>query len=116
MATDEIEGLLAEHQPSVAAIAGELRQVMRRLLPTSQERVYRGWHGIGYVHPSLGYLGAIFPRETTVRVGFERGHQLEDPTGRLLRPGKQVAYLEFTSVEEVDPQQIEFFLEQLGAG
>lgn len=116
MTNDElIAELFDEHDPHVAGLARQVRNLLRDILPGCEERVYRGWHGIGYVHPDLGYLGGIFPRSDVVKLGFEQGEKLHDPDGRLERPGTRVAYLNLYSASDIDQGLIESFLAQLGA-
>ncbi len=88
-----VEGLLAEHSPPVARVARQVRRTVRAAMPESEERVYPGWHGIGYHHPDVGYVCGIFPRRDEVRLGFEHGHLLSDPDHVLVSGGKQVRYL-----------------------
>ncbi len=59
----------------------------------AEERVYPGWHGLGYIHPEAGYVCGIFPRGDHVRLGFEHGHLLPDPDGLLTAAGSQVRYV-----------------------
>jgi len=109
-----VEELLSEHRPKIASISTGLRQIMLDLLPEAEERVYPGWHGIGYVDPELGYIGAIFPQADEVRLGFEHGYTLNDPDGLLIRPGTRVAYLSYRTLDSIDRETIEDFMAQLG--
>jgi hypothetical protein len=90
-----------------------VRRVLFELLPGAEERVYPGWHGIGYVLPDHGYIGGIFPRTDEVRLGFENGYAVQDPQGLLIVPGTRVAYLAYRSPEDIDRSVIEDFLTQL---
>jgi hypothetical protein len=84
---------LAEHTPEVATLIEDLRRVVIAAMPDAEERVYVGWHGLGYVHPGAGYVCGIFPSATEVRLGFEHGHMLPDPDGLLTGEGSQVRYV-----------------------
>lgn len=90
MTADE---LLDEHTEPVAALARELRRVIVAAMPTATERVYSGWHGLGYVHPEAGYVCGIFPQSDEVKLGFEHGHLLPDPDGLFSLGGTQVRYI-----------------------
>ncbi len=115
MTNDElIDELFDEHDPQIADVARQVRSLMRDMLPDCEERVHRGWHGIGFVHPELGYVGGVFPRADVVKIGFEQGHRLYDPDGTLEQPGTRVAYLNIRSISDVDKNLIEDFLHQLG--
>jgi hypothetical protein len=68
-----------------AVLAGE---------PDLTERVYRGWHGIGFWYPDAGYVRTIYPREQeqAVRLLFEHGVRLDDPEGLLEGAGTQTRF------------------------
>jgi len=86
----DVAELLAAHRPEVGGLAADLRRGLRGRFPELAERVYRGWHGLGYHHPEAGYVVALFPRADEVWLSFEHGAGLPDPLG-LLRPrGRQV--------------------------
>lgn len=89
----ELERLLLDFPPPVADLTRRLRGEILALMPTARERVYRGWKGVGFHHPTAGFVCALFPGEEEVRVGFEHGHLLHDPQGRLSGDGRQVWYL-----------------------
>jgi hypothetical protein len=61
--------------------------------PDLAERVYRGWDGIGFRHPDAGYICAIYPRDAEVRLLFEHGTRLDDPSGLLEGEGSQTRYV-----------------------
>lgn len=80
----QLDRLLSGEPPAVAALVRRLRAVVLAAHPDLRERVYVGWHGLGFHHPRGGYLFALFPRDGGVNVGFEYGADLPDPHGRLL--------------------------------
>ncbi|MER7280591.1 DUF1801 domain-containing protein [Dactylosporangium sp. NPDC000244] len=90
-----LEELLDEHCASIGALTRHLREVILSARPELTERVYRGWNGLGFHHPSRGYIAAVFPRADSVAVGFEHGADLPDPHGLLEGTGKRVRYLRF---------------------
>lgn len=89
------EELLRDHSDEVARLARDLRAVILGAHPDLRERVYRGWHGLGFHHPVRGYVAAIFPRDDEVTVGFEHGADLPDPHGLLEGAGRRLRYLRF---------------------
>ena len=99
--TPSLEDLLEEHTAAVVDLVMELRNLIRSAMPDAAERVYPGWHGVGFHHPDAGYVCAIFPGEDHVRVGFEHGHLLPDPHGLFDSGGSQVRYV---TVDEVTPE------------
>ena len=94
--------LLDEHTPEIAALADELRRVVRAALPEATERVYPGWHGFGYVDPDAGYVCGIFPMANRVKLGFEHGAALPDPDGLFTAGGRQVRYVELQPGDEIE--------------
>jgi hypothetical protein len=88
-----IDELLEHHTPAVADLVLRLRDAIRTALPDATEKVYPGWHGVGFHHPDAGYVCGIFPVEDHVKVGFERGSQLPDPHGLFAGGGTQVRYV-----------------------
>ena len=90
-----LEELLEEHCADIGALTRHLRDVILTARPELTERVYRGWHGLGFHHPTLGYVAAVFPGTDCVSVGFEHGADLPDPHGLLEGTGKRLRYLRF---------------------
>jgi hypothetical protein len=106
-----VSELLAEHTPYVAGIACRLREVVKETLPEVEERVYLGWHGIGYHHPAAGYVCAIFPKSNRVELAFERGSALPDPKGLLVRGGKRVRYAVLTRLDDALEEDLKDLIE-----
>jgi hypothetical protein len=103
-----IEDLLADSTPEVGELTFRLRDLIRSVMPDATERIYPGWHGIGFHHPTAGYVCALFPGADRVRVGFEHGHLLPDPGGVFDSGGKQVRYI---TVHELSPDLADRILE-----
>jgi len=101
-----VDQLLDQHVPPVRAIAQRLRVLVQRSVPEAEERVYPGWHAIGYVHPNAGYFGAIFPREDAVKLCFEWGAELPDPHHILTGNQKRVRYVVVADETEIPEDAI----------
>ncbi|MFQ5574618.1 MAG: DUF1801 domain-containing protein [Terriglobia bacterium] len=111
----ELDRLLAAHSPMVRRLACDIYRLVKSTFPVMSEKVYRGWHGIGFHHPDAGYLCAIFPMEGSVKLAFEHGATLTDPRGLLKAGpsgGKQVRYVEVRSEQDIDAEQIGVFLRE----
>ena len=65
--------LLDDHTPAVRALTQRLRRLVRSVGPEASERVYPGWHGLGFHHPDVGYFCGILPLADSVRLPFEHG-------------------------------------------
>ncbi len=89
----DLDRILVDHDRHVTELLLRCRTVILTAMGEATERVYQGWHGLGFHHPVAGYVCAVFPGEGSVRVGFEHGHLLSDPDGYLVGAGKQVRYL-----------------------
>ncbi len=91
---------LAERHPEALELALWAREVVLGAEPDLDERVYRGWDGIGFRHPEAGYVCAIYPRGREVRLLFEHGARLDDPGGLLEGDGAQTRYVTVRAEEE----------------
>ena len=60
-------------------------------------KVYPGWHGVGFHHADAGYVVAVFPRATSVRVLFEHGRMLGDAD--YLEGSGQTRFITFTAAD-----------------
>ena len=98
MTADE---LLEQHTPEVAGLVIQLRDVIRGAIPDATEKVYQGWHGIGFHHLEAGYVCALFPGDDYVKVGFGRGYLLPDPHEVFDSGGEHVRY---ATVYEMTPE------------
>lgn len=90
---EEIDALLADYRLAVRDMVAALRGVVRAAVPDATEAVYLRWRGIGYRHRQAGYFCGIFPQTDQVRLLFEFGILLPDPSGILAGDGKQTRYL-----------------------
>jgi hypothetical protein len=98
------DDILAEHREPVRKLSNELRSLIKQTLPDVKEVAYPGWHAVGFRHPRAGYVCAIFPFESVVRLVFEWGVLLRDDTGLLKPGGKQVRYAEFSDAADGLPE------------
>jgi hypothetical protein len=89
--------LLADHTRAVRNLALRIRGFLLLAEPALTEKVYPGWHGLGYHHPDAGYVCAIFPMEDSVRFALEHGKGVSDPRGLMTFGSRsQVGYVELT--------------------
>lgn len=105
------EAYLAAFPPAIAAIGERLRLAVMAAIPGAVERVRPGWHLVGYDVPN-GRRGAYFayiaPEAEHIHLGFEHGHVMEDPAGRLQGAGvtRQVRWLTFLPGDPVDADDL----------
>jgi hypothetical protein len=74
------EDILKTHSPTIRELAQAVRGLVREIVPEAEERGNPGWHSINYCHPEVGYFFGIFPFESELRLVFEWGTRLDDPT------------------------------------
>jgi hypothetical protein len=90
---DATRDFLSERHPEEHELALWVREVILGAEPDLTERVYPGWDGIGFRHPDAGYVCAIYPRDGAVRLLFEHGRRLDDPSGLLEGQGAQTRHV-----------------------
>ncbi len=100
----DVADLLTDCPPWQVAVVERLRRLMAVVLPEAVEKVYPGWRAIGYRHPAAGYIGGIFPTDQGVRLLFEHGASLPDPSGVLEGEIKQVRWITFEDSSAVTPE------------
>ncbi len=107
-----LDRLLDEAPPHVADLVRRCRGAILAAMPDATERVYLGWRGVGFHHPTAGYVCAVFPADDHAKVGFEHGHLLHDPHGRLEGTGKRVRYLVVTDWNDHVAEALDDFIAQ----
>lgn len=101
------DAYLEAFPPRIAALGQRLREAVRVAIPDAVERVRPGWHLIGYDVPNgrrHAYFGYIAPETEHIHLGFEHGHVMRDPHGRLEGVGitRQVRWVTFRPGDAVD--------------
>lgn len=104
--------ILRPHTKNIITIVNDLRNKIKKVFPEFEERGYPVWKAIGFRDRNSGYVCGIFPFEQNVRLIFEWGILLKDPYRILLGDTKQVRYLEYSSVKEINIDVIRDFLNQ----
>ena len=94
-----IDELLLICGPEARKLAEAARKRILRVVPDATERLRPGWGLIGYNAPA--YFAFILPYEQHVRIGFEWGVALPDPSGLLEGDGKQVRYVTVRSIKDL---------------
>ncbi len=110
---DEFEKLLVTNQPEAQELARQLRQLIRRLLPRSQEKIYRGWGVADYGSggPGRGFL-SIGPQKSYVNLYFMQGVDLTDPHGLLTGSGKRLRHVKIRTPEDLKSQALQALIRQ----
>lgn len=107
-----INDILKPCNREILEVVKELRSFFKEEFPSLLEKGYAVWKGIGYSDSKSGYLCAIFPSETEVKIGFEYGIILKDKDQVLQGEGKQVRYLTIPTGATINFKQIKDFVKQ----
>jgi hypothetical protein len=109
---DEAATYLREEHPAAADLAIWTRDAVRAADPDLTERVYRGWHGVGFRHPDAGYVCAIYPKDDRVELLFEHGASLADPEGVLEGSGTQTRAIPVEERSDALAETIRVYVQQ----
>ncbi|TGK03038.1 DUF1801 domain-containing protein [Leptospira langatensis] len=107
-----IQEILQPMPEEILEIVDELRKSIQSHFPELQERGYPVWKAIGYRDKSSGYVCGIFPFPERVQLIFEWGILYRDPKKVLLGDQKQIRYLEYRSLKEIQFSAIQGFISQ----
>ena len=94
-----IDELLLVCGSEARALAEAARKRILEVVPDATERLRPGWGLIGYNAPS--YFVFIVPHEDYIRMGFEWGVALPDPSGLLEGHAKQIRYVAIRSIADL---------------
>jgi hypothetical protein len=108
----EVLGYLRDEYPELSQLAVWTRSAVLAADPDLTERIYRGWHGVGFRHPEAGYICAIYPRSQWIVLLFEHGAALPDPDGILLGEGKQTRFLRIAEPTAKSAEHIVTYVQQ----
>jgi len=101
-----IEDFLAAYDPQVQNVCFQLRQLVKELLPDSEEILYEGWKNISYgkgaSRSDKDLIVYIAPFKDSVNLGFFRGAILPDPKSLLKGTGKMLRHVKVKSMEDAN--------------
>ena len=105
------EEILATCPAQLVPVAEELRRIVKAAATELMEHGYPGWRAIAYRHPVAGYVCGIFPRDAEVRLLFEYGRQLPDPSSLLTEGGAQTKWVSFEPIDAIVESDITALVE-----
>ena len=91
-----VEQFIRQYPKRVQTLTRRLRKIVTSTVPETVEAVYVGWQLIGYRVTGIRssrYFCYLGPMEDHVRLGFEYGRWLSDPSRALEGSGTQVRYV-----------------------
>jgi len=104
-----IERYLRPFPEPVRELTNEALDLIRRLVPELDARVYPGWKLIGLrvtEGKKLCYVGYLYPTETHLMLGFEYGTMMADPEGLLKGAGSQVRTIELRTRRDLREKRL----------
>ena len=97
----QLRTLIARFAPARLRLIGAMRRWLRKRLPAAHELVYeyRDWFVISYSPSERGYEGVLAIRASSdaVKLFFNRGNELADPSKLLQGSGKQARSIDVQS-------------------
>ncbi len=112
----QLSSFLDKFTPEVAALAREIRAMMRKRLPSALELIYDNYNalaiGFGPTERASDAIFsiAVFPR--WVNFFFLRGKGLPDPERKLSGNGKVARHIRVTSVEILDEPAVQTLIDE----
>jgi hypothetical protein len=100
----DFESLLTTNTPEAQELARQLRRLIQKILPSSQEKIQPGW-GVADIHPGepKGHaFMSIGPQKKYVNLYFARGLDLPDPAGLLTGKGKRLRHVKIMTAEDLE--------------
>jgi hypothetical protein len=100
---DDIEKLLGSYDAAVKEIALRARDLISKLVPKAEEKVYSGWRVISFSLDGAmtGQFCSIGPGRKYVNLYFMQGTSLDDPKGLLEGTGKNMRHVKIREAGEL---------------
>jgi len=99
----DVEQLLGSYDAEVKEIALRARDLISKLVPKAEEKVYSGWRTIGFSlnGAMTGQFCSIGPGRKYVNLYFMQGTLLDDPKGLLEGTGKNMRHVKIREAGEL---------------
>lgn len=106
---DDVDRLLAEHEPEIQAIERTIRATVRRAAPKAVERVDFGNKLIafGWSMKMGELLFAIIAHRSWVNLQLPDGADLPDPDGVIEGSGKRIRHVKIRSAADASSTTVE---------
>jgi hypothetical protein len=95
VSNDNVDQLLGSYDAVVKEIALQARDLILKLMPKTEEKVYFGWRIISFsLNAEMsGQFCSIGPGKKYVNLYFMQGTSLDDPKGLLEGTGKNMRHV-----------------------
>jgi hypothetical protein len=103
MVNTDVINFLSNYDEKVSSLALELREMLFKTLPDIKEQIDKPARiiGYGYGPKYADHICVIIPSKKGLKLGFNRGSELPDPTGILQGSGKVHKYVEIRSGTDI---------------
>jgi hypothetical protein len=96
---DQIDVFLSGYPGTVAALAGQLRAVVKAAVPGCTETLHAGWKVVSYGQRKK--FCAIAPHQGWVNLQFHAGAALADPHHLLRGTGKSMRHVKISQLTDL---------------
>jgi hypothetical protein len=106
---EDVDQLLGSYDAGVKAIALRARDLITKLVPKSEEKVYFGWRIISFSLDGKmsGQFCSISPGRDYVNLYFMQGTSLDDPKRLLEGTGKNMRHVKLREVADLKNAALE---------
>lgn len=102
----EVEDYIDQFDPVFRDIMIRLRELIYEVVPDASEDIK--WRvPVFSLHKMICYIAGF---KNHVTFAFYDGKMLKDPDGLLLGTGKQMKYLKFKSIEDMDEERLRLWI------
>ncbi len=100
---NDVDQLLGSYDAAIKEIALQARDLICKLIPKAEEKVYFGWRIIGFsLNAEMsGQFCSIGPGKKYVNLYFMQGTSLDDPKGLLEGTGKNMRHVKITEAGDL---------------
>ena len=97
---NDVDQLLGSYDAVIKEIALHARELISKLIPKAEEKIYLGWRIISFsLNGGMsGQFCSIGPGQKYVNLYFMQGTSLEDPKGLLEGTGKNMRHVKIREV------------------
>ncbi|MDQ3012970.1 MAG: DUF1801 domain-containing protein [Acidobacteriota bacterium] len=97
---DDVDQLLGSYDAVIKEIALSARDLISKLIPKAEEKVYFGWRIISFsLNAEMsGQFSSVGPGKKYVNLYFMQGTSLDDPKGLLEGTGKNMRHVKIREV------------------
>jgi hypothetical protein len=106
--SDEVADVLAGFEPERRALAERARQVVRSLVPDTEEEAIDVWQAIAFACGSgmKVQFCSIAPHKEMLKLNFNRGSELPDPAGLLEGAAKRERFVRLEKADDVEREAV----------